>query len=176
MCEVHVSACTCGGQGGLLSDQTMEVTGSSRVAFFSFIFLSLSLYLSLSFSSRLPSQPPPLPWSPRRIGQRPRQGGWGRYRGPRGCRGRRPRAPAPPRSSQARPARARTPAAAENDRRLGGRLKRLRAVRPRGSAERGGGGGGPLARRTRAPRAAMRHAAQPGALGGRITFVVSGSL
>lgn len=59
MCEVHVSACTCGGQGGLLSDQTMEVTGSSRVAFFSFIFLSLSLYLSLSFSSRLPSQPPP---------------------------------------------------------------------------------------------------------------------
>lgn len=141
----------CGGQGGSLSDQTVEVTGSS--AEFPLFFcpsppfscsLCLSLFPPLGSPRSPPLPPPPAPApapalrprSPRRIGQRPRQGGWGRYRGPRGCRGRRPRAPAPPRSSHARPALARTPAAAENDRRLGGRWKRIGAARPRAAAER----------------------------------------
>lgn len=92
----------------------------------SFLFLSLFFFPSPSFSHFLclfpplvfPRRPPLAPAlcarSPHHTGQGPRQGGWGRYRGPRGCRGRRPRAPAPPpRSSRAPPARARTPAAAE---------------------------------------------------------------
>ena len=139
----------------LLSDQTMEVV-SSRLASFPFLSFSFPLPVFLAssaslflLSSSLAAAPPPThthspvpPRGPRvTLASDLGRGAEGRYRGPRGCRGRRPRAPAPlPRSSRARPALARTPAAAENDRRLGVCLQRLRVPQPwprRGGALRG---------------------------------------